>query len=124
MGTQINEVQRKIGAKKKAKENADELLKEKVALEKEKKRLQDLAAEKERLLNQKLTPIGNIVHESVPVSDNEDNNEIQRMWAPEGMTVEKRDCLSHHEVLTRLDGYDPERGTKAVGHRGYFLRQW
>jgi len=35
--------------------------------------------------------------------------------------VEKRDCLSHHEVLTRLDGYDPERGVKIVGHRGYCL---
>ncbi|KAL8404082.1 hypothetical protein RB594_009078 [Gaeumannomyces avenae] len=124
MGTQINEVQKKIGAKKKAKENADELLAEKVALEKEKKRLQDLAADKERLLNKKLTTIGNIVHDSVPVSDNEDNNEVQRTWAPEGMAAEKRECLSHHEVLTRLDGYDPERGTKAVGHRGYFLRQW
>ena len=32
--------------------------------------------------------------------------------------------LSHHEVLTRLDGYDPERGVKVVGHRGYFLRKW
>jgi seryl-tRNA synthetase len=38
--------------------------------------------------------------------------------------VEKRDVLSHHEVLTRLDGYDPERGVKVVGHRGYFLRKW
>lgn len=35
--------------------------------------------------------------------------------------MEKRDCLSHHEVLTRLDGYDPERGVKVVGHRGYCL---
>jgi seryl-tRNA synthetase len=38
--------------------------------------------------------------------------------------VEKRDVLSHHEVLVRLDGYDPERGVKVVGHRGYFLRNW
>jgi seryl-tRNA synthetase len=35
--------------------------------------------------------------------------------------VEKKDCLSHHEVLTRLDGYDPERGVKIAGHRGYCL---
>lgn len=44
-----------------------------------------------------------------------------KKWAPENVTVEKRDCLSHHEVLTRLDGYDPERGVKVVGHRGYCL---
>jgi len=23
-----------------------------------------------------------------------------------------------------LDGYDPERGVKVVGHRGYFLKKW
>ena len=44
-----------------------------------------------------------------------------RKWAPEGFTQEKRDCLSHHEVLTRIAGYDPERGQKIVGHRGYCL---
>lgn len=49
---------------------------------------------------------------------------MQRDWAPEGVKVEKRDVLSHHEVLTRLDGYDPERGVKVVGHRGYFLKKW
>jgi seryl-tRNA synthetase len=43
---------------------------------------------------------------------------LQRTWAPEGVKVEKREVLSHHEVLTRLDGYDPERGVKVVGHRG------
>ncbi len=32
--------------------------------------------------------------------------------------------LSHHEVLLRLDGYDPERGFRIVGHRGYFSRNY
>ena len=50
-----------------------------------------------------------------------DDNVVVRTWVPENVTVEKRDCLSHHEVLTRLDGYDPERGVKIVGHRGYCL---
>ena len=44
-----------------------------------------------------------------------------RKWQPEGTAVVKKDCLSHHEVLTRIDGYDPERGVKIVGHRGYCL---
>ena len=46
---------------------------------------------------------------------------VMKRWAPENVSVEKKDCLSHHEVLTRLDGYDPERGVKVVGHRGYCL---
>ncbi|RDW70226.1 seryl-tRNA synthetase [Coleophoma crateriformis] len=124
LNTKINETQKQIGMKKKAKENADDLLKQKGDLEKEKKSMLDSALEKEKLLKAKIGSIGNLVHESVPVSDNEDNNELIRTWAPEGVTVEKRDCLSHHEVLTRLDGYDPERGVKVVGHRGYFLKQW
>jgi seryl-tRNA synthetase len=53
--------------------------------------------------------------------DAQDNNTLIRNWAPEGVKVEKRKCLSHHEVLTRIDGYDPERGVKIVGHRGYCL---
>ena len=47
-----------------------------------------------------------------------------KQWAPEGVTVEKKDCLSHHEVMTRAEVYDGERGVKLVGHRGYFLRKW
>ena len=32
--------------------------------------------------------------------------------------------LSHDQVLTRIDGFDPERGAKVAGHRGYFLKNW
>ncbi|KAH8908776.1 seryl-tRNA synthetase-like protein [Coniochaeta sp. PMI_546] len=124
LNSRINEVQKQIAPKKKAKEDVTDLLKQKADLEKEKKGLMESAAEKEAALKVKIKTIGNIVHDSVPVSDNEDNNTVQRTWAPEGVTVEKRDCLSHHEVLTRIDGYDPDRGVKVVGHRGYFLRQW
>jgi hypothetical protein len=54
-----------------AKENADDLLQEKIALEKEKKAILESAAEKEAALKAKIKTIGNIVHDSVPVSDNE-----------------------------------------------------
>lgn len=124
INTKINETQKEIGALKKAKQDAAGPLARKADLEKEKKRLNEEAAEKELILRKTLSTIGNLVHDTVPVSDNEDNNELLRTWAPEGITVEKKDVLSHHEVLTRLDGYDPERGVKVVGHRGYFLRKW
>lgn len=124
MNSKINEVNKQIGAKKKAKENADDLLQQRADLDKEKKTLLDSAAEKDATLKAKIKTIGNIVHESVPISDNEDNNEILKKWAPDGATVEKNGKLSHHEVLLRLDGYDPDRGVKVVGHRGYFLKRW
>lgn len=47
------------------------MLKQKVDLEKEKKATADSAAEKDVLLKKKLKTIGNIVHESVPVHNDE-----------------------------------------------------
>lgn len=67
----INDVQKQIGAKKKAKENADELMTQKQDLEKEKKALIDSAAEKDVALKKKINTIGNIVHDSVPINNNE-----------------------------------------------------
>ena len=90
-------------------------------LEEDKKALVLSAQEKDAMLQKKLKTVGNYVHDSVPISDNEDNNAQIRTWKPEGMEVTKRDCLSHHEVLTRINGYDPVRGTKISGHRGYCL---
>jgi seryl-tRNA synthetase len=47
------------------------LLAKKIALEKEKKELEAAAEAKEKELNAKVGTIGNIVHDSVPVSNNE-----------------------------------------------------
>jgi hypothetical protein len=30
--------------------------------------------------------------------------------------------LSHHELLWRIGGYEPDRGANVAGHRGYFLK--
>lgn len=46
-------------------------MKQKADFEKEKKALTDLAAGKELVLKKKIGTIGNIVHDSVPISDNE-----------------------------------------------------
>lgn len=114
-------------------------MEQKAALERRKKEAEEHASEQESRRDRKIRTIGNYVHESVPVSNNEvgylsrscywhrkliclkDDNVVVRTWAPENVLVEKRNCLSHHEVLTRLDGYDSERGVKIVGHRGYCL---
>lgn len=51
----------------------------------------------------------------------QDNNTIARTWTPEGVELRKKDLRSHHEVLSKIHGYDPIRGAKIFGHRGYFL---
>jgi seryl-tRNA synthetase len=59
-------------------------MKQKVELEKEKKGLIDLAAEKDVALKAKVATIGNIVHDSVPVNNNE-------VWLRRGFFVR---CLT------------------------------
>jgi seryl-tRNA synthetase len=127
-----NKIQKEIGLKFKAKEDASELLKQKDEVVEKKKELTLQEQEADKNLKFKVNQVGNIVHESVPVSNNEDNNTLVRDWKPESYEkVEKVAAatgqeakLSHHEILLRLDGYDPERGVRIVGHRGYFLRNY
>lgn len=124
MGAKINKVKKDMGENKKKKGDPEEfkaLMAQKDQLEKDKKDMEEQAEQKYVALMRKVKGIGNYVHDSVPVSDDEENNRLIRKWAPDGVILEKTDCLSHHEVLTRLGGYDPERGVKLVGHRGYCL---
>ncbi|EFA80453.1 seryl-tRNA synthetase [Heterostelium album PN500] len=76
-------------------------------------------AQAEDELKKAIKPIGNIVHESVPVSNNEDNNQVVRTW---GEPKTQKDLLHHHELLEMIDGYDLVRGTNVSGHRCYFLK--
>ncbi|KAF9999598.1 Cytosolic seryl-tRNA synthetase [Entomortierella chlamydospora] len=117
-----NAIQKDIGLKMKKKEDASELIQARADCKKEQEAMEiDLKA-KEALWSAKLGLVGNIVHDSVPVSDNEDNNVVERTYFHDGKTPEHNPKIySHDEVLYRLGAYDPERGHKVASHRGYFL---
>lgn len=127
-----NKVQKEIGLKFKNKEDASELLAEKDKIVAEKKELSEKEQQQDKDLKSKVNQVGNIVHPSVVVSNDEENNDLVRSWKPEDLAevgkvascTGKPAALSHHEILLRLDGYDPERGVKITGHRGYFLRNY
>ena len=56
----------------------------------------------------------------MPISNDEDaDNVIVCVW-PAGVPAGKP--LTHDDLLWRIGGYDPERGSKVAGSRGYFLR--
>ncbi len=114
-------MQKQIGQKKKAKEDAEDLLQQKNELQKQKVGEEDIATAKRAALHKKACLIGNYVHDTVPISNDEANNKVVQEWAPEGFDPSRKQALSHHEVLLKLGGYDPVRGTKLVGHRGYCL---
>ncbi|KAI8059318.1 seryl-tRNA synthetase [Gongronella butleri] len=119
---ELNALQKEIGKKFKAKEDASELMAKKTELQKEKEQLTAQFKDEETQWKDKLSTVGNIVHESVVTSMDEDNNAVIKTYNHNGEEPVKRtDILSHHEVLTRLDGYDQERGANVAGHRGYFL---
>lgn len=128
---EVNATQKEIGQRFKAKQDASDLLAKKEQLAAEKKSLIEQELKADADLRVKVNLVGNIVHDSVVDSQDEDNNELVRTWAPENYEVAKVASatgapakLSHHEILLRLDGYDPERGVRIVGHRGYFLRNY
>lgn len=80
-------------------------------------RKQEADALKE-IVDKEITKIGNTVDPSVPVSNNEDDNVIVKEW---GTPIQQEGLHFHHEVLHRIDGYEPERGVQVAGHRAYFL---
>nr|GAT45367.1 serine-tRNA ligase [Mycena chlorophos] len=119
-----NALQKQIGLKKKAKENADELVEQKKVLDAKIDGMRKASKEHEVKMRQKASTIGNIVAKSVPVSQTEDDNVTLRMWHPPQEEAEppvRNDIMPHHEVLLRLDAMDLDRGAKIAGHRGYFL---
>ncbi|CAF4997089.1 unnamed protein product [Rotaria sp. Silwood1] len=83
-------------------------------IEKTKEKL--IKIENER--NMALYEIGNLVHESVPVSDNEDFNKIERIFGDCGI----RKKYSHIDLIHMIDGYDGKRGALVAGSRGYFMK--
>ncbi|KAI8912082.1 hypothetical protein DFJ77DRAFT_432340 [Powellomyces hirtus] len=137
----LNAITKEMGAlfkaKKKDSPECAELQSKKAEAEAEKEAANKVADEKELVMRAKLNLIGNIVPDSVVDSKDERDNAVVKKWWPEGRTeaaeIEKRNKLggkdikgvqglhSHHEVLERIGGYDPLRGTKVAGHRGYFL---
>mmetsp|Transcript_10500 Transcript_10500/g.25362 ORF Transcript_10500/g.25362 Transcript_10500/m.25362 type:complete len:486 (+) Transcript_10500:43-1500(+) len=126
----------KITPKKKAKENCDEEVAEMkaivVTIKEKEALLPGIAAERDQLLNR----IGNIVDPEVPISDDEDKDNLVitlHPTPPEGesilpasqgsleYTLPATKPLTHDELLWRIGGYEPQRGQQVAGHRAYFL---
>lgn len=109
-----------------------------------------MAARQEELADlrdKKLHLVGNYVHDSVPVSNDEvrtrtpaappavpaprltlprlppasaqdADNAVVSTW---GTPVTPTEFHPHHHLLWMIGGYEPARGSSVAGHRGYFL---
>nr|XP_004659103.1 serine--tRNA ligase, cytoplasmic isoform X1 [Jaculus jaculus] len=66
-----------------------------------------------------LREIGNLLHPSVPISNDEDNdNKVERIWGD--CAVRKK--YSHVDLVVMVDGFEGEKGAVVAGSRGYFLK--
>jgi seryl-tRNA synthetase len=80
----------------------------------------DLFVQIQKLVNQ----IGNIVGSDVIISKNEEqDNQIIKTWGSPSPSINTdKTKLNHHVLLEKIGGFEPERGTKVAGHKGYFLK--
>jgi len=108
-----------IKKKRQSGEDTKDLVTEKTSIEERIKQLEGDVAKSEAEVEQLLKPVGNIVHASVPVSNNEEHNELVKTW---GEFQRKPGLRHHHEILAMIDAYDPARGVAVAGHRAYFLK--
>ena len=126
----VNSVKNEIAKKKKESKGKDpctELLKDKDKKQKEADELNKQADELLITLKKKYSQVGNMLHESVPIDNNEDNNEVVKTWGnPDKKRVidDTPGNAHHYKVLQWIGGYDSDRGVKIAGHRGYFLTGW
>lgn len=68
--------------------------------------------------NEALKEIGNILHESCIISNDEDENGIVRTFGD----TETKKKYSHVDLVVMIDGADNERGSVTAGGRGYYLK--
>jgi seryl-tRNA synthetase len=124
---QFNSLGEVVKGKKKSSKGADpctEEVEEMAALKKVIAELQPQETKAERDLYLALDKIGNIVHSTVPTSLDEEDNRVERTWGePNRIEIDNTPGkYFHHAVLARIDGFDPVRGSKVAGHRGYYLK--
>ncbi len=121
LGRERNLLQKEVASYYKAK--TPELAKENLTIISNiETQIKEAKAKKDDLANQiktKLNKIGNIVGSDVVVSKDEDaDNKVVTTW---GSIPQITNIKNHHTLLWQIGGFEPERGSKVAGHKGYFL---
>lgn len=115
-----NEVSKEIAQLKRAKQDADAMIKEMRAVGDEIKTIDDQLKELDEKLNKIMFSIPNIPHESVPMGETEDDNVVARKWGE--VATPEFEQKPHWELATELDILDFERAAKTTGSRFVFYK--
>ena len=92
--------------------------------EAQKLKLMEEMKDKEAERDKRIVEVGNIVHDSVVDSVDEENNAIVSTFDGGHQRESDFELLYHHEVLERIDALDCNKGSAIAGHRGYYLKNW
>jgi seryl-tRNA synthetase len=129
-----NRLSRAVASAKKSGEDASDYQVQAKAQEEHVRSLQHDHASRERELHDALSKIGNLVHDSVPVSADEDDNEVVHRWngnandphlppsASSQQSQKHRGLYNHVDLVRLLDIVELDKGGEVAGSRGYFLR--
>lgn len=128
MKMKLNAINKAIGQKKKSDRNADcsveqdEAVQLKKEIEEVEVGIKDLISTRDSLLHK----IGNVIRDDVPISNTEDDNKVIRTWGNPAVCKKvdgvSAGSLRHDQILTKLRGFDPVKGSEVAGHRGYYLK--
>lgn len=115
-----NEVSAQVAAKKRAKEDAQDLITSMREVSASIKKMDSELSQIEEELKQVMLSIPNVPHETVPVGASEDDNKPIRFW---GETPKfAYEPKAHWDLATNLDILDFERAAKVTGSRFVFYK--
>eukprot|EP00884_Botryococcus_braunii_P008117 jgi/Botrbrau1/17306/Bobra.0015s0059.1 len=116
---EFNALNKEIGNLRKAKQDTTELQNKSKDMKAAIVAAEENAKSAEQERDKALAPLGNLVHESVPVSNDEANNVVVKTHG------ELRDgaTYNHVDLVQLLDIVDLEAGSAVAGGRGFFLRR-
>jgi len=115
-----NQVSIEFGQKKKAGENTTELLTEMVKVGKDLENLESEQKVVEQNYAKLAYTIPNLIHESVPIAQDETGNKEIRRWGDAPKFDFK--IQDHIDISANLDLVDLERAAKVSGARFYYLK--
>ncbi len=117
-----NTISKEIGKRKRAGEDVSRLVEESKGLDGKIEELEEKAKRLNEELYQFLARIPNLVHDSVPVGkDEEDNVEVRRWGEPREFPFEPK---PHWEIGEKLGILDIERAAKLAGSRFAVMKGW
>ncbi|MFX0046305.1 MAG: serine--tRNA ligase, partial [Candidatus Hermodarchaeota archaeon] len=118
--TQRNRISREIGKLKKTGEDDKALTKEANRVNQEIKKAEEESGRLDDEIRLVQLSIPNILHESVPYGESDEDNEVVREWG--GKPEFKFEIQSHVDLLDFLDIADIPRAAKIAGSRFYYLK--